>query len=378
MNIDHSILTIITFVPLAGAVLLALLPDSDKLMQWGAPRRHPRHLPAHPAPALPLRRRSQRRNLPVRAEHLLDLLARHPLPPRHRWPLHVARRPHRLPRPARRPRLLARHRHPQEALLHPLPPPPGRDVRHLRLARPLPLLRLLGALPRPDGPAHRHLRPHRKPPPRRHQVLPLHLHPLGHPARRDGLALRPHRHLRSPHPLRARRNPQHLDQLRRPLAGLARLPRSLRRQGPGLPAARLALRRRRRSPHRRRHGPRRQTRPLLHPALLLRHLPRAVPPHRPLAHRPRSHRHRLRRTPRPRPERPQAPRRLRHPRPRQRRHPRHLLLHHLRPRRRHLPDPQRGPRRRSPLPPPRLPLRALRHLRHPRIRRPRRTSSPGW
>jgi NADH-quinone oxidoreductase subunit M len=36
MNLDHSILTIITFVPLAGAVLLALLPDRGKLMQWGA------------------------------------------------------------------------------------------------------------------------------------------------------------------------------------------------------------------------------------------------------------------------------------------------------------------------------------------------------
>jgi NADH-quinone oxidoreductase subunit M len=36
MNLDHSILSIITFVPLAGAVLLALLPDRGKLMQWGA------------------------------------------------------------------------------------------------------------------------------------------------------------------------------------------------------------------------------------------------------------------------------------------------------------------------------------------------------
>jgi NADH-quinone oxidoreductase subunit M len=36
MNIDHTILTIITFVPLAGAVLLALLPDKGKLMQWSA------------------------------------------------------------------------------------------------------------------------------------------------------------------------------------------------------------------------------------------------------------------------------------------------------------------------------------------------------
>jgi NADH-quinone oxidoreductase subunit M len=36
MNFDHSILSIITFVPLAGAVVLALLPDRGKLMQWGA------------------------------------------------------------------------------------------------------------------------------------------------------------------------------------------------------------------------------------------------------------------------------------------------------------------------------------------------------
>jgi NADH-quinone oxidoreductase subunit M len=36
MNLDHSILTIITFVPLAGALLLALLPDKGKTMQWGA------------------------------------------------------------------------------------------------------------------------------------------------------------------------------------------------------------------------------------------------------------------------------------------------------------------------------------------------------
>jgi NADH-quinone oxidoreductase subunit M len=36
MNIDHTILTIIIIVPLVGAVLLALLPDKGKLMQWGA------------------------------------------------------------------------------------------------------------------------------------------------------------------------------------------------------------------------------------------------------------------------------------------------------------------------------------------------------
>ncbi len=36
MNIDHIILTLIVFVPLAGALLLALLPDRGKTMQWVA------------------------------------------------------------------------------------------------------------------------------------------------------------------------------------------------------------------------------------------------------------------------------------------------------------------------------------------------------
>ncbi|WP_213806066.1 NADH-quinone oxidoreductase subunit M [Granulicella sp. dw_53] len=36
MNLDHSILTLLTFTPLAGAVLLAFLPDKGKIMQWTA------------------------------------------------------------------------------------------------------------------------------------------------------------------------------------------------------------------------------------------------------------------------------------------------------------------------------------------------------
>jgi NADH-quinone oxidoreductase subunit M len=36
MNIDHAILTLIVFVPLAGALLLSLLPDRGKTMQWAA------------------------------------------------------------------------------------------------------------------------------------------------------------------------------------------------------------------------------------------------------------------------------------------------------------------------------------------------------
>ena len=36
MNFDHSILSIIVFTPLAGALLLALLPDRGKVQQWAA------------------------------------------------------------------------------------------------------------------------------------------------------------------------------------------------------------------------------------------------------------------------------------------------------------------------------------------------------
>ena len=36
MNIDHSILSLIIFIPLVGAAVLALLPDRGKTMQWGA------------------------------------------------------------------------------------------------------------------------------------------------------------------------------------------------------------------------------------------------------------------------------------------------------------------------------------------------------
>ena len=73
------------------------------------------------------------------------------------------------------------------------------------------------------------------------------------------------------------------------------------------------------------------------------------------------------------PDRPQRARRLLHPRPSLLRHPRHLQLHPHGPRRRHLPDPQPRHLRRRALPPARLPLRALRNLRHSRVRRPRRT-----
>ena len=36
MNLDHTILSLILLIPLAGTIALALLPDRGKTMQWGA------------------------------------------------------------------------------------------------------------------------------------------------------------------------------------------------------------------------------------------------------------------------------------------------------------------------------------------------------
>ena len=197
MNLDHSILTLLLLTPLVGAIIVALIPDRGEgsklhhIIALASRYSHccsTLHLPAHFDTHL--------RPLPVRAKlpwiaspaihyHLgVDGLSM--------W-LVVLRRS----RSARRARLLARHQVAHEALLHSLPAAAGRDDRHLRLARPVPLLRLLGALARSDDAAHRHLRPHRKPAPRGDQVLPLRLHSVGAAARRDDLALCADRHLRS-------------------------------------------------------------------------------------------------------------------------------------------------------------------------------------
>ena len=69
MNINHIILTLIVFIPLAGALLLALLPDRGKTMQWAALAVTlltfglTLHLPFHYSYA------GQPSALPVRAEH---------------------------------------------------------------------------------------------------------------------------------------------------------------------------------------------------------------------------------------------------------------------------------------------------------------------
>ena len=158
---------------------------------------------------------------------------------------------------------------------------------------------------------------------------------------------------------------------RRARLGLARLSCRLCRQSPGLPAARLAGRRDSGSAHRHGHGARRQARPLLDPALQPR--PLSLPS--PATLRPSMIalavigilygallalvQNDLKRL--------AAFSTLGTS---QLLHPRHLLLHGRRPRRRHLPDSERGHHRRRALHAARLPLRALRHLRHVALRRP--------
>ncbi len=248
----------------------------------GRAGRHPLHLRLHPASSRALRLRGAAaalnqpaRLLPVRARHSLDNLARHSLPPRRRRPLHVAHRPHRLPRAARRAHLLARHRRPQEALLHPLPAAAGRDDGHLRLAQPLPLLRLLGDVAGPHDYPHRHLRPQRaaaaKPrsstsstpssPPALLLVAMLWLY-----AQTGTFDLPSLAHLAAQHAISPNAAALWLASLAFLFAFAVKVPI--------FPLHGWLVGRRLRSAHRRRHGARRQDRPLLHPALLLRDLPR--------------------------------------------------------------------------------------------------------
>ncbi len=62
-SIDPIILALILLVPLAGAVLVALLPDRAKLPNWIALAHDARHLPAHAPSSRALHLRPNR--LPV-------------------------------------------------------------------------------------------------------------------------------------------------------------------------------------------------------------------------------------------------------------------------------------------------------------------------
>ena len=84
----------------------------------------------------------------------------------------------------RDPRLVRPDQGPDQGVHDLVPHPRGRDDRRLRRARPVPLLHLLGDRPRPDVPDHRDLG-RREPDLRDDQVRPLHARRLAADARRD-------------------------------------------------------------------------------------------------------------------------------------------------------------------------------------------------
>ena len=167
---------------------------------------------------------------------------RHPLPRRRRRPLHVARRPHR---PARA----------RSACSSPGTPSTRarssstRSSCSSRSRCSASSSRSTSSSTTPSGSSRsspwRCSSPSSAAPSNRRRaaikLLPLRLHPLRAAAGRHPLALRPHRHLRPPRrsPLSPRTHGISANSAALWLASLAFLVR-LRRQGPGLPAARLA------------------------------------------------------------------------------------------------------------------------------------------
>ncbi len=129
---DSSILTLILLAPLAGAVLVALLPDRGKLPAWltlittlitfGLTLHLPAHFDVHQS------RFQFEMNRPW-IENPADLLPR-----RRGWPEPVARRPRRPARPCWRSGKLEHDQSPAEGLLLPFPSPADGDVRRLHLA----------------------------------------------------------------------------------------------------------------------------------------------------------------------------------------------------------------------------------------------------
>jgi hypothetical protein len=201
----------------------------------------------------------------------MDLQPCDPLSPRRRRPFPVAGSAHHVPRPHRRPHLLARHRDAHPGILFPLSPAADRHGRRLRRSRSLPLLRLLGAVSGADGDSDRDVRsqPRSRRPRSSFSSTPsfppgCFLSPsFGSTPKRIPSTSSSSRPSSGTEPSR-----------RRPCGGFAGLSRRLRRQGARLSTPRLAGRRHSGSAHRHGHGRRRQARPLLHLPFQPRTLPR--------------------------------------------------------------------------------------------------------
>ncbi len=366
-QIGFPLLSVITFLPLAGVLLILLFargkPQVYKVISLVVT------LAAFALSVWMLF--AFKTKLPghaVRRDGHLDRAAEHQV--RHGRGRHrrAARVPHHAARRDRHHRQLALRQGPRGGLLHLAAAAPGGHGRRVLRHRPLPLLRVLGGHAHPDVLHHRRVgRPAARL--RGDQVLPVHAHRQPAHAAGDhrGRVLR-----QGPDGGADVRHPgARQDGLRLPPAvlGVPRLLRGLRHQGADVPGAHLAPRRARRGAHGGLRDPGRrppQDGRVRHAALLPALLPGRRGHVRPVGRRPFGGRDRLRRARVADAEGPQEARRLLEREPHGLRHRRHLRRH--RPRRQRRRHRGRDPRHAQPrvphgrpLPHGRLRLRAHAH-----------------
>ena len=355
-QIGFPILSVITFLPLAGVIAHAArrprqAARSTRSSRWSSTLAafalaivmmfaFDTHAPRHA----------------VRRERDVDQGAQHPLQLRRGRHRRAAALPHDVPRRDRHHRQLELRQGPRDGLLRLAAAAAGGHGRRVLRHRPLPLLRVLGGHARADVLHHRHLgraAAHL----RGHQVLPVHAgrQPAHAGRHHRGRVLRAGQHGRRPHLRHPGAQPPGLP-VPPAVLGVPRLLRGLRHQGADVPAAHLAAGRARRGAHGRLGDPRRRPAEdgrLRHPALLPALLPGRRRHVHPLRGRAVGDRHRLRGAGLDGAEGPQEARRLLEREPHGLRDRRHLRGHRRRRQRRrherrHPRDVQPRPAHRAP------------------------------
>ena len=235
--INHNILTIVTFLPLLGALLLVIFPRRDRDIRWFAlgislvTLLASLHLPWY----------FQRGQTGFQFEQNIPWIS-HPNINYHLGIDGISLwlgRAHDISDAALRADLVEVDTRPGERILHPDAGARNGDDRRVRRARPVPFLFLLGSHAHPDGAHHRHLRA-RAPHLCGSEVFPVHDDCFGIHAGRAYLALRAHRKLRLRHD--PERDSERTDRrlLRGSEVALPGILRSVCRKGTAVPAPHLA------------------------------------------------------------------------------------------------------------------------------------------
>ena len=189
MNMDNwspIILSLVTFIPLAGALLLTLLPRRDRdirvfslvvsLLTFVLSL----HLPVH-------FHRAQA-GFQYEVDSAMDSHAQYSLPPGRGWNFHVAGGADHLPHAAVRADFVEIDSRAGEGVLHPAAGAGNRDDRRVRGPGPVPFLLLLGSDADSDGAADRNVWPRQQDLCRR-QILYVHHDCFGVHAGGDSVAL---------------------------------------------------------------------------------------------------------------------------------------------------------------------------------------------